>query len=197
MDSSGMNFTTFERGKRKAVAHQTGQKMMFTPKCQVFGGEKHRRVATADDNLAPYGLAVLEQSDLYPPRVGGQPQDKTVGAGTQVGQLPQPFKRTHQQATADLGDLSAHGTGAGRQGTEQLSFDDFPALFYTEQVFDAAIERSRELQGYRSGGRVLIRLKRADRLPGYSRQIRQLFLREGERLSLLAQMVFDFHLESI
>jgi len=117
-------------------------------------------------------LPVLEQFDFYLPRVRGQPYDQTISGGSQTGKFPKAFKRPYQQTVTDLGNLGAHRASTGRQGTEQLSFDNFSAWFDTKQVFDAAIECPRELQRYRSGGRVLIRLERTDRLSRYSREIR-------------------------
>jgi len=86
---------------------------------------------------------------------------------------------------------------AARWGAEKLSFDDFSTLFDAKQIFDAAMERPRELQRDRSGRRILIRLERTNCLPRYSSEIRQLSLREGSRLSFLAQVVLYFNLVRI
>jgi hypothetical protein len=90
---------------------------------------------------------------------------------------------------ADLRYLRTHRIVASRQGAEKLSFDDFSTLFDAEQIFHAAMERPRELKRNRSSRGILIRLECADRLPRYSSQIRQLFLRERQSLSFLAQTV--------
>ena len=84
MNARHVNFAALERGKGDAAAHQTRHQVFLIVFSHMLAGQKHRRVATANNNLAAHRLAILEQSDFNPVVVGIGPDNQAVGVSAQA-----------------------------------------------------------------------------------------------------------------
>ena len=66
MDARHMNFAALERFKGDAAAHQTRHQVLLIVLSDMLAGQKHRRIAAADNDLSPYRFAVFEQLHFDP-----------------------------------------------------------------------------------------------------------------------------------
>ena len=78
MDARHVNFAALERVERDAAAHQTRHQVLLIVFSHMLAGQKHCRIAPADNDLSAHRFAVLEQFNFDPRLFGIRLDDKTV-----------------------------------------------------------------------------------------------------------------------
>ena len=85
MDAGHVNLAALQRRESDAAAHQTRHQVFLIMFSNMLAGQKHRRIAAADNDLSAHRLAIFEQFDFNAVVVGIGPNDQAVGFGAQAG----------------------------------------------------------------------------------------------------------------
>ena len=84
MNARHVNFAALERVESDAAAHQTRHQVFLIVFSNMLAGQKHRRIAPADNDLSAHRLAIFEQSNFDAIFVGTGPDDQAVGVSAQA-----------------------------------------------------------------------------------------------------------------